>query len=284
MTAPSGFDPLQALRYSAPIAALAEAVTLMFAWTLHDGGYAGWMPAVDGQIVIRLAGKACLQTLDGKTIDLPPFALVGPLSGTMHLAASPGYRAIGAGLTPVGLRRLFDLPADAVTDRAIDLGALCAASDLSRLVERVGDPALPLRRWNALEAFLLPRLDTPRPSDIDRITAVDRWLKQSVNPSVDALSAALDLSLRQTARLTSASHGMSPKRLAMRWRAQAAAEHFALADPDNPTLAHFGFSDQSHMIRDFRRFVGTTPRRFVEDEEVARHIFTGPRNAGARLV
>ncbi|MES2291532.1 MAG: AraC family transcriptional regulator [Pseudomonadota bacterium] len=277
-------DALETLRYSAPRAQLADFITLLFAWTLQRDGFDGWMPAVDGQIVIRVAGKARLETLGGEIVELPPFALIGPLSATMRLVASPGYRAIGAGFTPVGLRSFLHVPANAVTDQAIDLSGICAADDLLRLVDQTGDLSIPHHGWKAIEGFLLQRLDQNRRFDHDRIAGIDQWLKRSTNPSVEELSATLELSLRQTARLTSMTHGLSPKLLAMRWRTQRAAEDFALAEPNLRTLAHFGFSDQSHMIRDFRRFVGTTPKRFVHDEDIARHTFAGPRKVGARLI
>ena len=34
-----------------------------------------------------------------------------------------------------------------------------------------------------------------------------------------------------------------------------------------------GFSDQSHLIRDFRAIVGTTPRRYVEDATAMAALF-----------
>jgi len=277
-------DALQALRYSPPQVSLTNYITLLFAWTELKLGYDGWMPAVDAQVVIRIAGDAQLQTLDGKTIELPPFALVGPLSTTVRMVASPGYRAIGAGLTPGGLRTLFRVPASELVDRAIDLGGFFGLAGLDQVVQQAGDLRAPHHGWKVIEDLLFDRLWQVSPVNDERVLAVDRWLRSSLNPSVDRLAEILDLSPRQTARFTATSHGLSPKLLAIRRGAQSAAEHFALAAPDERDLAYLGYSDQSHMIRDFRRFIGTTPARFINAEDVARHAFAGPKTVGATLI
>lgn len=276
-------DVVESLRYSRPQLRLARHVTLLFAWSDLQARFDGWMPAVDGQVLIRIAGSARLETLDGTRIALPPCAVVGPLSTTVRMVASPGYRAIGAGLTPTGLRQLFRVPASELTDASADLRDFCGNARLESLVDRAGDLTRPHLAWQAMEDLLLEVQSRRAPSDDPRAEIVDDWMRGSVNPNVDALSERLGTSARHAARLTAASHGLSPKILAMRWRAQRAAAHFALADPGERSLAYLGFSDQSHMIREFRRFIGTTPSRLLDDDDIHRHTLAGPNDVGARL-
>jgi len=79
---------------------------------------------------------------------------------------------------------------------------------------------------------------------------------------VEEVAAALGMSRFQLSRLCRASHGMQPRRLKLQLMvAQAQMEisnGTSLAE-----AAHLaGFSDQSHMTREFRKTIGMTPREY----------------------
>jgi AraC-like DNA-binding protein len=89
--------------------------------------------------------------------------------------------------------------------------------------------------------------------------AVDAWLQACASPELADLAAATGLSRRQLERRCNQLYGVPPKLLARRHRALQAAALIA-QDRDAPD----GFYDQSHMIRELKRFVGLTPRQIRE--------------------
>ena len=270
-------SPGEALRYYPPSPALAPYVNLLFSWT-GAAGHAGWMPAIQGQIAIRLSGRGRFRFTDGRCVSPPPVAVIGPLSGTVHMTVSDGMRSVGAGLTATGWQLLTGLPADKGRDEVLDLGWLwgeaAVRTVLARLIE-AGDHAVAV-----LDTILRARACSAFVRGDPRAAAIDRWLVASPAFDLDGLAHWLALSPRQVARLTLATHGLSPKLLAMKHRALRTANALAvrpLAGCDH------GYADQSHMIRDFRRFIGATPGAFVE-ADVARHVFEEPERVGASLI
>jgi AraC-like DNA-binding protein len=274
--------PAEALRYFAPSPALARHVNLLFLWTGNGEAHADRMPAIEGQIAIRLRGDGRFRFNDGRVVIPAPMALIGPLSGSIHMSVGANFRSMGAGLTALGWQALAGLPAMLACDTILDLAAIWGDGPArvahDRLVNQVDDD----RAVATLDALLVDRLVNPSMRVDPRGAVVDRWLAADPTLSIAALGSALDLSPRQVARLTATTHGVSPKLLAMKHRALRAATGLATGSPRWIGEAAFGYADQSHMTRDFHRFIGATPRVFL-DRAVSRHVFEEPERVGASL-
>ena len=68
----------------------------------------------------------------------------------------------------------------------------------------------------------------------------------------------------------------------MKYRALRTAALMCRSDSAGMTDALPDYADQSHMIRDFRRFVGWTPAAFLrEHQNIAAATLSGRRKAGA---
>ena len=91
------------------------------------------------------------------------------------------------------------------------------------------------------------------------IRTVDEWLTRSASPQVHDLVEATGMSIRSVERMTKHYYGLSPRMLARKYRAVRAAA--ALARGEDLESAHLGdaFYDQSHLIREIKRFAGATP-------------------------
>ncbi len=273
--------PGDALRCFAPSRALAPFVTVLFVCTGRGQPMCGPMPALDAQISIRLGGTATFEFADGRTVFPPTPAVIGPLSQSVRLNVGPSFRAVGASLTAAGWSALFGVPAEAIRDQIVDLAALWGDGPVDRMFDALqsapDDGAL---AW-LLDTVLTARLAERRWRLDPRLDLIERWIGHSPNLGLDELSDRLELSGRQVSRLTLGAYGVTPKLLAMRHRAARAAARIAL-DPPGGAAYDFGYADQSHMIRDFRRFLGTTPLQFASIE-VAREIFVATETADASL-
>ncbi|KUG07976.1 helix-turn-helix transcriptional regulator [Solirubrum puertoriconensis] len=91
---------------------------------------------------------------------------------------------------------------------------------------------------------------------------------------VEDVALQLEVSVRTLLRRFSREVGMPPKTFARLVRFRAA--HAYLQEPDATwadAVLRFGYTDQSHLIRDYRDFAGETPRQYQTDGRVLDRIF-----------
>lgn len=237
------------------------------------------VPNGRSKIILTLQGP--LETVDGAEHSLYAEGrawLIGPWDRPVVLSSPPGpTRTIGLELLPVGVHRLFRHPFRDLRDRIVDL------ADVEPLV---GSEELALWRDNPpaakaaelLEALLLRM----------RAEGAGRhWL-------VDFVSAELErskglISIRELERLTGYTRrsidmnfrervGLSPKSLATICRFQTVYRAWATSGGrlfyQEPELDLY--ADQSHMIREFRRYTGYSPSQYAkEPNEFGRIFYTG---------
>ena len=117
----------------------------------------------------------------------------------------------------------------------------------------------------ALEAFLLGRLQLTRPRDPRLLTMTRALWRNPAGFTVDDLSARAGISGRQLERWFLQQVGIGPKFLLRILRFQQALQAATGgARPDWAAIAaDHGYFDQAHLIRDFRKFTGHTPRAWL---------------------
>ncbi|MES2096083.1 MAG: hypothetical protein V4459_04935 [Pseudomonadota bacterium] len=239
------------------------------------------LPALLPQLQIHLSGSIVYRLPDAEPVRSGSAVLVGSTNRFLDIETDALTTIMGIGFLPDGWRSILRMPADEATDRIIDAAALWPASHLDRLRERMAQAPLAVAA-TMLDAFVRTRMVGPDPDP--RAAVVDRWIAQAGETSVDRLIGTLDLSLRQVERLTRATHGAPPRLIELKYRTLRLASEMAVADPTiSATRFASSFYDQSHLIHNFNRFVGTTPRRFhIEQRFLARQLLVGRWHAGAR--
>lgn len=176
-------------------------------------------------------------------------------------------RAFGAAFRPGALASLAGRAL--ASDQSLPAGdVLPGASGLLPAV--LAEPSDEARR-GLVEAWLVP-VCPPEP-DPDFLLAgslVDRVRTDSTIVRVDQIGSTAGLSTRSVQRLFRRYIGATPKWVLMRSRLRDAA---AALDTDPSTdladLAHrLGWYDQSHFVRDFRRYLDVTPGQYARDAAV----------------
>lgn len=175
-----------------------------------------------------------------------------------------GTHLVSARLHPLGALRLLG------PDSAMRVNAV---TDLEALL---GPPARELRtqllgagsageRFDLLERFLLPRLSTgAAPSPI--VDEAARLIEAAHGHlRIASLHADLGVSRKQLWLRFARDLGMSPKAYARLQRfVWTLARLRASTSVEWPQLAAAaGYSDQSHLVRDFRRFASASPTEFL---------------------
>lgn len=184
--------------------------------------------------------------------------IVGPTSGRVRAIANHPTAMFGFGMLPAGWAALMGDDADKLTDRAIDAADLFGPwiDDVAAALERAASDDERLVIGNNFAREVLTRGEA---APMWFIRTVDEWLTATPSPQVPALVEATGMSIRSVERMTKYYYGLSPRMLARKYRAVRAASALARGECLESAQLGDAFYDQSHLIREIKRFAGATP-------------------------
>lgn len=200
----------------------------------------------------------------GEMVVQWPFVANGPTSKTIHFGVEKA-RIWGLGLQPAGWSKFVDFDADKLANTTVDgtmHPAFALFAGLSGLIfDGQHDAAAEAARINA---YLIEHIDRPVPRE-DLIIACQEALRDSDTATVAQLSERVGLGTRSLERLCKRYFGFAPKTLLQRQRFLRSLAQYML-DPDlNWSEALDGqYYDQSQFVRDFRSFMGMSPREYAD--------------------
>lgn len=248
------------LDYAAPAADLKNFVSVFYSFKADIPRFEDDDRADLAQLRFQLRGSGRYRFADGYEQQGPEVQIIGPTMGVTHICAEGPLDVFGAGLLPEGWAAMIAVDASTVTNRVIDgreffgpglasvLAQLRLTPDLDTRVQIVSD----LIRGLAGRGHEPSRWFTQTVND---------WLQSGLNPQVDDLVSASHLCRRQVERLCKRLYGAPPKLLARKYRALRAAVVLAKGETSTTEILGQGFYDQSHCIREIKRFTGVTPTR-----------------------
>jgi AraC-like DNA-binding protein len=243
----------------------------------------------DGNVSIVLnLGNVCSIHGQWLTDPLGPHAkIIGPMTtvGVQSDAARP--EMLGVYFRPGGAFAFTHAPLSEIKDQVVDLQDLWGAS-ASRLPFELSEMS-EAARIARVERELLRRLKAPR----DRSDAVNTAgvaacaVRNSGRSSIVRLAESAGVSRQHLARLFRERIGVAPKTFCQLARFQSGLVY---AGRDDVVWADaavaMGYADQSHMIREFRRFSSLTPEQlasrtwfhpFIERARTRRATVAPPR-------
>ena len=186
-------------------------------------------------------------------------ALAG-VTGIQPTAKTYSYEAKTGSLlvrfTPEGATCL-GVPVAELTGRSIALDAILPRARVAEAHEQLGEATDAATRIAAVE-----RLLATLPFEADPLVTRAATLLADARDeaSVFAVAAVLGVSERQLERRFLARIGVTPKRFATLRRFERAVARATAAPSLTAAALDAGYYDQSHFIREFRRFVGASPR------------------------
>jgi AraC-like DNA-binding protein len=242
---------------------------------LHIRGYNGYFENSSQRVRRRElpAGEVALIISLGpqwRSIDPVTEASIGMLrtfvaglDDTYSLVDSdtPGA-AIQVDFTPIGARQLLQLPMHLVSKRTTELTDLLG-SEADRLVERLVEARDWPSRFLKLDNFLLSRIRR-----YERPTREIDWAWRQLDLSmgsirVQKISEQLGWTRKRLVKAFRDEVGIPPKALARVLRFRRALAQFTSQKDFSQLAAECGYSDQAHMIRDFKDLSGLTPAELV---------------------
>jgi len=162
--------------------------------------------------------------------------------------------------TPIGARLFFDLPMAELANQVVGLDEVLGQAGrniCARLREAPDWDA----RFDLLDDFIAGRIARARARTQPCAWAMDRIEQSGGQLDVGALARELGYSQKHLISLFRDQVGLPPKLVARLFRFDRVMQHVRSGAPVSwaEIAADCGYYDQAHLIRDVRRFTGTTP-------------------------
>lgn len=254
-----------AMRYSPPPAELREYISSLYELRQDVATYDETERSDRPQFRIMLSGSGDYVFPNGHRDPATRTILLGPTSGTVRGVGTGPMHVVGAGLLPPAWVAMMGKRADDAVDRALDAEQLFGEGT-ARLFEAVSATPCTDERFRLISTFIADAVRNADPAQIAFTHIVDAWLTSSPDPQIDALVEAAGVSARQLERLTRRYYGLPPKTLARKYRALKAATLIARGEDIGANGIADSFYDQSHLIRELKRFAGLTPQQIKRRE------------------
>jgi AraC-like DNA-binding protein len=245
-------------------------------WTLRGAaGPADFQRAMpDGrpELIFNLADR--FEARRGGAVERQPAALlVGPTTRALMVRPTGRVDLVGVRLAPGVWPRLLGLPGSELLDRALELPQV-ARGWREDLLEPLAEATEDAERLRLVAARLLRAVASSPPGDARLQAAVALTVEVGVR-RVPRLAEQAGISPRQLGRLFREGTGMGPGLLSRLTRFQR-----VLAELERPAPVHWsalahrhGYCDQAHLCRDFGRFAGIPPARYLAaTRDLTRHF------------
>ena len=224
----------------------------------------------DAPHAIRVVPDGCVDLLfsvavEGGSGEAPRADVFGTKTRPLLIETGLPVENVAVRFRPGAAVRFLRTSASVLTDTSVDLSAFWGEGGRA-LVRDVAQAASPAERAAAIERALLERLAGAQESD-----ALDRATEQAVaciersggRVSVRDLVAQVGVGERRLERAFRERVGVSPKRLARILRFRGAYVALARGRAQTEVALESGYSDQAHLLRDFRELAGAAPSRVL---------------------
>lgn len=264
-------DPLYAPETSVPSGTLREFAVPggLREWVAHVIAYEEEFPAGE-EVRERVLPDGSVHLIFELQDSTAPSRVAGPRLGPARLTMRGRVNGLSVKLRPGAAAALFGVPARELADRAFAWDDLVAARH-RHLPEQLRETPQGEARVAVLAQALrgMQRgADTP-PGSVHTARMAADLLRAPARPAVHATAARVGLSERRLQQIFHEHLGLTPGA----WR-RLARMHDCLRQlrrvrrnepvPWASIAADCGFSDQSHLINEFRMLCGLTPAQFVQ--------------------
>jgi AraC-like DNA-binding protein len=220
------------------------------------------LPETALTMVLRQSGSASL-------LNEPlPAAIISGLQlrsrMVMHAAASS---IVVIRFTEIGGAAVLRDRADLLYNRTLPLKAVLPKQEIEEVQNTLADTREMRKQAAALEQFLSRRIynrnHTSRVDVSPQIEAAARMIRGAHGRhSIATIAHRTAMSLSALERQFRATVGASPKQLSRLARLHYVCRLWDTGRSLTEIAAEAGYSDQSHMVRDFHLFTGTSPTQF----------------------
>ena len=223
------------------------------------------------EMTFNFGDKIKRYTSEADFIFHPNAMVMGQRTKSFDILPSGNVDTFAICFYPIGFTNFVTMPLENLVDKETPISELfgwAEANDLEQQMIRAIDTQ---QRINIIESFLLKILNEK--STISNIvkSTVEALLKTNGTTPINIILKDDISKRRQLERHFRKQIGISPKQLSKAIRLQATLN--LLLNKKSETLTDIAYEseyfDQNHFIKDFKDFVGVTPKDFLDNEHMA---------------
>ena len=204
------------------------------------------------------------------------FSRSGQVNFPARIQSSGDVETIVVVFYPHAIGTMFNIPVSAFYNQEID-GYSLGDKSLNILADDVLNADDSQDAIKMIEKWLLSRLEESAIYNFNRVGASLKHLFIDNSISVKNMAQLACLSRKQFERVFFNAVGMKPKEYSNVVRFQKSLWLMQNGNRDFADIAYScGYADQSHFIRECRRYSGTTPAELLKTQPVYSDLFTSP--------
>lgn len=201
---------------------------------------------------------ACIDIIINFTTE--EIFIVGFSKDTFSLELKGNIDYLGVRLKPGAFYSLFKIPADKIMDKQVSFNSLEKEYDLTSILKQTNQK----NRVNILKDYLLTK--GKNIEDKYYVNLVDKLYQSPNDKSVLEIASSFKYTERHLNRIFKTNYGLSPKVLLNIIRLHLCLELLLDEKKDLISVANLcGFYDQSHFIKEIKRYTGISPLQLLEN-------------------
>jgi AraC-like DNA-binding protein len=222
-------------------------------------------------VAVIVLGDPIVETAangDGPPLRAETGFIIGPHVGPVINAPTGETFALGVVTTPVGCEAVFGVSPDTLRGQVKDLSHIWP--DLDAVRRTLLDIATPDAMLDRLESALHQRL-TPAVPGTDRCAQAVGLLESDPTRPIADIADDLGISHAHLDREFTRIVGLTPRALARLLKLRRLLSELDGRKPIDwaDLAAQWGWFDQGHLIRDFKRHTGVTPTQYLSAQKAA---------------
>lgn len=204
------------------------------------------------------------------------FSISGQVNFPARIQSSGDVETIVVVFHPHAIGTMFNIPVSVFYNREID-GYSLGDKRLNILADDVLNAEDSTEAVKMIEKCLLSRLEESAIYNFNRVGASLKQMFLDSSVSVEGMAQLACLSRKQFERVFFNAVGMKPKEYSSVARFQKSLWLMQNGNRDFAGIAYScGYADQSHFIRECRRYSGTTPAELLKTQPVYSDLFASP--------
>lgn len=204
------------------------------------------------------------------------FSISGQVNFPARIQSSDDVETIVVVFHPHAIGTMFNIPVSSFYNQEID-GYSLGDKSLNILADDVLNADDAAEAIKIIEKWLLSRLEDTAIYNFKRVGVSLKHLFLDNAINVENMSQLACLSRKQFERVFFNAVGMKPKEYSNVVRFQRSLWLMQNGNRDFADIAYScGYSDQSHFIRECRRYSGTTPAELLKTQPVYSDLFASP--------
>lgn len=171
---------------------------------------------------------------------------------------------------PIGFVNFVNTSLENLVDKETPITELFGQAQANELEQQINQAIHTQQRIEIIETYLLKRINEKNTISNVVKSTVDALLKKNGTTPINVILKDNISKRRQLERHFKKQIGISPKQLGKAIRLQATLQ--LLLNKKSETLTDIAYEneyfDQNHFIKDFKEFVGVTPKEFLGSENM----------------